>query len=109
MQIEYVGRGVQLNDELRSYAEEKLAGTVRFLEEPVEMRVVLEEEGRRRIAEVHVHHRFGVLQAVEESGEWRDAIHEVAAKIEKQARRARKKFIDKRRRGGEDGASAAGA
>jgi ribosome-associated translation inhibitor RaiA len=42
VQIDFVGRGIDLNDEIRAYAEDKLAGTVRFLEEPVEIRVVLE-------------------------------------------------------------------
>lgn len=98
MKIDYVGRHLQLNDELRTYTESKLTGAIRFLEEPVEIRVILEEEGHRRIAELRVHHRFGVLQAVEESDELRDAIHDAVDKIEKQARRGRKKFMDQRRR-----------
>lgn len=105
MQIDYVGRGMQVNDEMRSYTEDKLSGTVRFLDEPVEIRVVLEENGHRKIAEMHLHHRFGVMQAVEETDDWRTSIHDAAAKIEKQARRARKKFIDQRHRSGEGGAS----
>jgi ribosome-associated translation inhibitor RaiA len=31
VQIDFVGRGIDLNDEIRAYAEDKLAGTVRFL------------------------------------------------------------------------------
>jgi ribosomal subunit interface protein len=105
VQIDFVGRGIDLNDEIRAYAEDKLAGTVRFLEEPVEIRVVLEATGHRRIAEVHLHHRFGVMQAVEETDDLRTSIHDAAAKVEKQARRARKKFIDQRHRAGQDSAS----
>lgn len=102
MQIDFVGRGMQLSDDIRAYAEAKLSGTVRFLEEPVEIRVVLEENGHRKIAEMHLHHRFGVMQAMEETDDWKMSIHDAAAKIEKQARRARKKFIDKRHRSGDD-------
>ena len=98
MQIHYVGRNLQLNDEIRSYTEQTLERATRFLEEPVEVRVTLEVEGRRKRAECHVHHRFGVLQAEDESPDLRDAIHDVIEKIEKQARRSRKKFKDTRRR-----------
>ena len=98
MQIDYVGRNVQLDDATRTYTEKKLQRAIRFLEEPVEIRVILEKEGHRRIAELHVHHRFGVLQATEETSELREAILEAVEKIEKQARRARKKFMKKRRR-----------
>lgn len=100
MQIDYVGRNVQLTDDIRSYTESKMARAARFLEEPMEIRLVLEEKGHRRIADLQIHHKFGALQAEEESSDLRDAIHEVIEKIEKQARRSRKKFLDKRRRGG---------
>ncbi len=99
MQIDYVGRGLQLTDEIRSYVAQKLERAERFLEEPIEVRVILEEEGHRQIAEVYVHHRFGTLQADEESNDLKQSIHDVVDKIEKQARRSRKKFIHKRRRG----------
>ncbi len=98
MHIAYFGRGLHITDELRDYAAGKLRRAERFLEEPVEIRVTLQEEGHRRIAEIHAHHRFGVLQAEEESGDLRQAIHDAADKLEKQARRSRKKFLDRRRR-----------
>jgi ribosome-associated translation inhibitor RaiA len=45
------------------------------------------------------------MQAVEETDDLRTSIHDAAAKVEKQARRARKKFIDQRHRAGQDSAS----
>jgi len=99
VQIDYVGRNVQVSDRIRGYTERKLEKALRFLEEPVEVRVILEEEGHRRIAELHVHHRFGDLQAVEESKDLRESILEAVGKLEKQARRGRKKFKAQRRRG----------
>jgi ribosome hibernation promoting factor len=99
VQIDYVGRSLDLTDEIRSYAEKKMAGVTRFLEDPVEIRLVLEATGHRKTADLHVRHRFGVLQAEEEGPELLEVIHEAIQKIEKQARRSRKKFQDKRRRG----------
>jgi len=102
MQIDYVGRDVQFSDAIRAYTERNLQRAIRFLEDPVEIRVILEKAGYRQIAEIQVHHRFGDLQAKEEATGLREAILEAVEKIEKQARRARKKFMDKRRRVGGD-------
>ena len=60
--------------------------------------MTLEQEKYRQIAELHVAHRHGLLQANGETEDMRDTINLVVDKIEKQARRSRKKFMDKRRR-----------
>jgi len=98
MQIEYVGRNYQIEDRVRAYAEEKIAKALRFLEQPIDVRVTLALDHRQTIADVHVTHRHGVLQATEETGQMLDAINQAAEKVEKQARRAKKKFMDRRRR-----------
>ena len=98
MQIDYVSRNFELDDRLRDYAASRLGKLTRFLDEPVEVRVTLEQEKYRQIAEVHVTHRHGLVQAAGETEEMRDTINLVMDKLEKQARRSRKKFKDKRRR-----------
>ncbi len=98
MKIEFTGRHYHVGDRAKEHIEEKLAKLERFLDEPVEAHVILEIEKRRQIAEFHVSHRHGVLQATEEAEHMREAIHAGIEKIEKQARRSRKKFIDRRRR-----------
>ncbi len=98
MNIEFSTRNFKANDRVREYASGKLGKVAKFVEEPVEARVTLESEKHRRIAEIHLSHRFGVLQAAEETGNMLDAINLAVDKIEKQARRSRKKHKDKRRR-----------
>ena len=98
MQIDYVARNYDLDDRMREYAEGKLSKLARFLDEPLEMRLLLEQEKYRQIAELRVAHRHGLLQAAGETEEMRDTVNLVVDKLEKQARRARKKFKDKRRR-----------
>ena len=98
MNIEYVARHYELDDSIRAYTEDKLAKVIKFVEEPVEIRITLETRKHQQIADVHVAHRFGILQAAEETGDMRDAVNLAVDKIEKQARRSRKKFIDRRRR-----------
>lgn len=98
MKIEFTGRHFNLSDRIRDYAETRLEKLSRFLDEPVDMHVILEIEKRRQIAELHVSHRHGVLQATEEAEHMREAINACVEKIEKQARRSRQKFVDSRRR-----------
>ncbi len=98
MKIEFTGRHFHVGDRAKKFTESKLAKLKKFLDEPVEVHVILEIEKRRQIAEFHVSHRHGVLQATEESEHMREAIHAGVEKIEKQARRSRKKFMDQRRR-----------
>jgi putative sigma-54 modulation protein len=98
MNIEFVGRSYQVDDRIRGFAEEKLRKVNKFLDEPVEVRVTLESEKHRHIAELHIAHRHGVLQATEENNDMYDAINLVVDKVEKQARRSKKRAIDKRRR-----------
>ncbi len=98
MNVEYFARTYHLDDQIRDFAERKLAKLDKFVSEPVEVKVTLELEKHRHIAELHLAHRFGVLQATVETGDMYDSINLAVDKMEKQARRASKKFKDKRRR-----------
>ncbi|MDH3745598.1 MAG: ribosome-associated translation inhibitor RaiA [Acidobacteriota bacterium] len=98
MNIEISTRNFKANDRVREYATDKLSKVSKFVNEPVEARVTLEAEKHRKIADVHVAHRHGVLQATEQTDNMLDAINLAVDKIEKQARRSREKHKDKRRR-----------
>jgi len=98
MKIAVTGRHIQPDQRTKDYAYEKLAKLEPFVEDPVEVRVLLESEKNRQVAEVHVTHRFGSMVAREEAEIMLDAVNHAAEKIVKQARRSRKKFMDKRRR-----------
>jgi len=100
MKTEIIGRNVPVDDRLRELVEQKLEKLEKFLEEPIEMRVTLAAEKHSHLAELHVTHRLGVLQASEEAdGNLLEAVHRVLDNIEEQARRAHQKVVDKRRRG----------
>ena len=98
MNIEFRSRNYELDDEIREYASRKLGKVTKFLEEPIEIRVTLQSTTHGKIADLHVAHRHDVLQGDEEQEEMRDAINLAVDKVEKQARRARKKFQRRRRR-----------
>ncbi len=99
MKTEIIGRNVQVDDRLRNLVEKKLPKLGRFLDEPVEIRVTLAAEKHTHVAELHASHRFGVLQASEETeGNFLDAINRLLDRVEEQARRSHEKVVDKRRR-----------
>jgi putative sigma-54 modulation protein len=99
MKIEIIGRNVPIDDRVRSFSEQKLRKLAKFLEEPAEARITLHQERHLHVAELHVTHRLGTLQATEQSdGTLLDAIHLAVEKLESQARRAREKLVGKKRR-----------
>lgn len=98
MNIDYVARNFSLDEQVRSYTEGKLPKVTKFLDEPVEIRVIMERTKHQFSVDLHIAHRFGVIQATEETNEIRDAVNLAVDKAEKQARRAKKKHKDKRRR-----------
>lgn len=98
MNIDFVAHSVQLDDNIRDYAETKLSKLTKFLDEPIEIRVSLAQERHRCVADLRVAHRFGLIQATEETDDVLDAINLAVDKAGKQARRSRKKFMDKRRK-----------
>lgn len=98
MNIEYVGRNVDIDERLRHFTEGKLAKVEKFLQEPVEVRVTLEVEKHRQSADLHISHRQGVLQATEVTDDLHTAIHQAVEKVEKQARRSKKRAEGRRRR-----------
>ena len=98
MNVDFVARNFELDDKTRNYAEKQLRKAARFLEDPVDVRWTLEVAKHRQKADLHIAHRFGVIQAAEETGQMKDSIHQAAEKAEKQARRTRKKFKDRKRK-----------
>lgn len=105
MNVDYVARNCELDDRIRDFTEKKLRKVTKFLQEPTEIRVALEIEKHRHIAELHLAHRFGVVQATEETGNLYDSINLAVDKAEKQLRRSNKKFHARRRRGERETAS----
>ncbi|MCG8458213.1 MAG: ribosome-associated translation inhibitor RaiA [Holophagales bacterium] len=98
MKVELTGRHIQLHEDIKSYSEKKLAKLEKLLEEPIDVHLILEVEKLRSIAEIHATHRLGVIQAKQEASDLETAVHDVIDTAIKQARRGRKKLLDKRRR-----------
>lgn len=100
MNIELTGRHINLRDDIKQYSRKKLEKLEKFLEEPIEIQLILEVEKLRSIAELHARHKHGYIQATEEAEDLENAVHAAIETAAKQARRAHKKAKDKKRRAG---------
>jgi ribosomal subunit interface protein len=98
MNLDFVAKNTEFDEPTRDFAERQLDKILPFLEEPIEIRLRLEEKKHRRIADLHIGHRFGVIQAADETGDFREAIRLAVDKAKKQAKRSRKKAKDRKRR-----------
>lgn len=98
MNVEYFGHHFHVTDELRQFTEVKLKKVLKFLDEPIEIRITIDPSKIGIAADVHVAHRHGVLQGAEHHAEVKDALNLAIDKIETQAERAKDRSVDKRRR-----------
>ncbi len=106
MNIEFVGRHLQVEDKSRILATERLERLMKFLPEPVDAHVVLEAGKFRHTAEIKVRCATGEFMASEEAVDLHDALILAAEKVEEQAKRARKREVDHPRRRDRSQASA---
>jgi putative sigma-54 modulation protein len=109
MEIEFSARHVEIDDRLRDWTADRLSRATRFLRDPIEVRVALEgNAGDKRLvgAEIHAAHRHGELHARAEDVDVREAILRATAAVETQAKRARERSVDKRRRASRSAAAA---
>ncbi|MEM9553244.1 MAG: ribosome-associated translation inhibitor RaiA [Acidobacteriota bacterium] len=98
MNLEWTARNYTLGDDVKELSQKKLAKVGRYVDDPAEAHLIFETEKNRQIAELILRHRHGQFQAREEADDMRDAVYSVVDKVEKQARRARRRFQDRRRR-----------
>ena len=106
MNIEFVGRHLQVAEKTRNLAAEKLERLKKFLPEPIDAHIVLEAGRFRHSVEIKVRCASGEFMAGEEAVELHDALLLATEKVEEQAKRARKRQVDHPRRQDRSEASA---
>jgi len=98
MNIEFVGRHLQVEEKTRVLAAEKLERLLKFLSEPIEAHVVLEAGKFRHSAEIKLHCDGREFLSKEEAVDLHDALTLATDKVVEQAKRARKREVDEPRR-----------
>ena len=106
MNIEFVGRHLQVGEKTRDFAAEKLERLHKFLSEPVDAHIVLEAGKFRHTAEIQLRCGAREFLAKEEAVDLHDALALAAEKIVEQAKRTRKREVDEPRRKDRSQASA---
>ncbi len=92
MQISVSFRNVDPSENLKSYAETRMARFKKYMEEPVEIHLVLSIQKFRHTADVTISANGIKIKAQEETGDLYSAIDMVLDKIEKQIKRHREKI-----------------
>src|SRR5881397_2075559 len=100
MRLQVKGRNVEVSEQIRTYAEEKLGKLERQLADPtrVELELAVERNPSipgNHVAEATVWTKGPVLRARESSSDMKASIDQLATKLERQVKRYR----EKRRRG----------
>ena len=85
MHIEFVGRHFAITAKHRAHATEYLERIVQIVPNAVSARVILTEEGYRKIAEVELVIRNGDLVAKCEGTEMDQVMHDALRRVEQQA------------------------
>jgi putative sigma-54 modulation protein len=96
MQLQIRGKNVEMDETIRSYAEEKLGKLERHLADPTKVELELSLEKNPSIADNHVAEatiwtKGPTLRARESSDDWRTSIDELVEKLERQVKRYRNK------------------
>jgi putative sigma-54 modulation protein len=98
MRLQVKGRNLEVSDQIRQYAEDKLAKLDRLVKDPTRVELVLAVEKNpsipdNHVAEATVWTKGPVLRARETSGDMKASIDQLVDKLERQVKRYR----DKRR------------
>lgn len=107
MNLEIVGRHIEITPAMRDFAFDKLRKLEKLLDGPLEVHLVLLVEKHRQSAEIQVKTRTAVLSGAEETGDLFASISEVVDKIERQALKQKEKITGRRRREGTRASDAA--
>jgi ribosome hibernation promoting factor len=108
MRLQVKGRNLEISDQIRTYAEEKLGKLDRLVSDPTRVELELAVEKNPSIADNHVAEatvwtKGPVLRARETSADMKASIDQLVAKLERQVKRYREKRRVAPRRHARDG------
>jgi putative sigma-54 modulation protein len=100
MKIEFAGRNVVVPEALKQLTAKRLKKLQRFLDEIVEVHLILAVEKHRHSVEIALSGRWVKLNGVAVGADLRSALDQALDKIEMQARKHKEKLKSSRRREG---------
>ncbi len=102
MRIQVTGRNVEVTDELSSYAQEKIGKLERYFDGIQDAQVIFSEQKNVKNCEVTLKASGKIVRAEYKGSEFMEAVDFVAEKLERQVRKYKEKFRDKKKEAGRD-------
>ena len=102
MKVEYIARKLTLSDQSRQLAEKKLAKIKKYFNDIIDIRVEVEQERHLHVVDLFVKGKDFDIQSTAQNKDILAAIQEAVDKLEIQARRAKTRLKDHKKRAGSD-------
>jgi putative sigma-54 modulation protein len=102
MKVEYIARKVTLSEQSRQLAEKKLAKIKKYFNDIIDIRVEVAAERHLHVVDLFVKGKDFDIQATAQNKDVTAAIQEAVDKLEIQARRAKTRLKDHKKRAGSD-------
>ena len=97
MKLEITGRNIDVTPAIKDFALDKLSKLRRWIDEIIEIHIILSVEKHRHSAEILVKTRHDSFTSREETGDMYASIGNAVDKLEKQARRSKEKHKARRK------------
>jgi putative sigma-54 modulation protein len=97
MRVDFTGRGIDITDRIRSFAESKLSRLEKLAEDMHDVSIVLSTEKYRHRAEINFLSRKRSFHGNEETNDMFQAIDNVVSKLESQLKKVKGKETAKKR------------
>jgi len=96
MKMTITGRHLELDDDIRSYAEKKMRKAETYFDRIIEAQMILSAEKHRRIAEVTLNAKRVTFHAQEETEDIYASIDGVMEKVDTQIKKHKKRLEDRK-------------
>jgi len=97
MEIHYVSKGIDINDNVKNFAEKKLK-KIGKLDQILDITITLSKEKYRCVADFLIHTKNNLWNIKEESADIKISIQQAVNKLQKQISKQRDKIVDRKRR-----------
>lgn len=98
LKIDYTGRNIEITDPLKKFTEERIRKVTKYIDDIIEIHVILSIEKYRHIAEILVKGKTTTLSGQETTGDMYASIGGVLDKIQRQAKKFKEKHWGNKRR-----------
>jgi putative sigma-54 modulation protein len=97
MELEFIGRNIELTPQQRALAQKKLNRLAKYFNAVHEARLTVAQEKHRVTVEAYIRGKDFEVEASSETPEWTTSLQDLVGKLEEQARRMKQKLTSRKR------------